>query len=261
MGSIILVVIIIFLSILFTRIASIALMHTGLSKQLSKFQARSAFTGVGFTTTEAEKIVNHPVRRKIIMTLMLIGNAGIVSVIASLFITFINTGEGGMSLGIKVLILSISIILLWLLATSKVVDLWLYKMISNSLRKYTDLNVRDYAGLLNLSKDYSISELMVEENDWISEQHLKDLSLRDEGVNVLGIKRANGKYIGIPKGETKIKPGDLLVLYGRNTSLEELDVRKKGVHGNIRHREAVHENKKVEEQENQSDQEGAEKAS
>lgn len=43
-----------------TRIATIALTHTGLSRQTARFQARSAFTVVGYTTSESEKLVNHP---------------------------------------------------------------------------------------------------------------------------------------------------------------------------------------------------------
>ena len=85
-------IIIFTLSLLITRIASEILVHTGLSKDAAKFQARSAYTGVGYTTKEAEKIVNHPLRRKVIMTLMLIGKVGIISAIASPLLTFINTG-------------------------------------------------------------------------------------------------------------------------------------------------------------------------
>lgn len=38
------------LSLLITRIATNALSVTGLSRETARFQARSAFTGVGFTT-------------------------------------------------------------------------------------------------------------------------------------------------------------------------------------------------------------------
>lgn len=40
------------LSLLVTRIATVALTHTGLSREVARFQARSAFSGVGFTTSE-----------------------------------------------------------------------------------------------------------------------------------------------------------------------------------------------------------------
>ena len=71
-------------SLLVTRIGAVAFQLTGLAQEVARFQARSAFTGVGFTTSEAEKIVNHPVRRKIAGLLMLAGNVGIALVIASM---------------------------------------------------------------------------------------------------------------------------------------------------------------------------------
>ncbi len=41
-------------------------MMTGLSWDAASFQSYSAFFGVGFTTREAELVVNHPIRRRII---------------------------------------------------------------------------------------------------------------------------------------------------------------------------------------------------
>ena len=70
-------------TLVITRIATVALMVTGLSREAARFQARSALTGVGFTTLESEKVTNHPVRRHIIMILMLTGNVGIVTVLAT----------------------------------------------------------------------------------------------------------------------------------------------------------------------------------
>ncbi len=66
------------LSLHVTRVATVALEHTGLARESARFQSRSAFTGVGFTTSEAESVVGHPVRRRIVMWLMMVGNVGIV---------------------------------------------------------------------------------------------------------------------------------------------------------------------------------------
>lgn len=90
MFAVISLLVVLTLSLLITRIATVALTHTGLSRDSARFQARSAFTGVGFTTTESEKVVNHPVRRRILMMLMLLGNAGIVTVVASFMLTFVE---------------------------------------------------------------------------------------------------------------------------------------------------------------------------
>jgi hypothetical protein len=67
--------VIIALSIIVVRIGSIALELTGVSSEIASFQAQSAFSGVGFTTTESETIVTHPVRRRIIKILILWGTA------------------------------------------------------------------------------------------------------------------------------------------------------------------------------------------
>jgi hypothetical protein len=52
-------------SLLITRVATVILTATGMSRQAARFQARSAFTGAGFTTSESEQVVDHPVRREL----------------------------------------------------------------------------------------------------------------------------------------------------------------------------------------------------
>jgi len=69
---------VVFISFLVIRAAAVALMMTGLDEKRAKFQALSAFSGTGFTTKEAESVINHPRRRRIVTWLMILGNAGIV---------------------------------------------------------------------------------------------------------------------------------------------------------------------------------------
>ena len=65
MSTLLTLLVVIGVSLLITRIATLALAATGLSTESAKFQARSAFSGAGFTTHEAENVVGHPVRRRI----------------------------------------------------------------------------------------------------------------------------------------------------------------------------------------------------
>ena len=81
------------ISLLVTRIGAVALTLTGMSQDAARFQARSAYSGVGFTTSESEQVVNHPVRRRVLAFLMLTGNIGIAVVIASMIATF-GVGRG-----------------------------------------------------------------------------------------------------------------------------------------------------------------------
>ncbi len=84
MTAILTLLIVLALSLVVTRVATVALTATGLSREAARFQARSAFSGAGFTTKESESVVRHPVRRRIIMWLMLAGNAGIAAAMATL---------------------------------------------------------------------------------------------------------------------------------------------------------------------------------
>jgi Trk-type K+ transport system membrane component len=40
------------ISMVVTRVASVALVHTGMGPEAARFQARSALTGAGFTTND-----------------------------------------------------------------------------------------------------------------------------------------------------------------------------------------------------------------
>ena len=81
-------------SLLAIRAGSTALMMTGLSWDTASFQSYSAFFGVGFTTREAEMVVNHPVRRRIIRDLILAGNIGVTSAAATLIATMVQNSSG-----------------------------------------------------------------------------------------------------------------------------------------------------------------------
>src|SRR5918912_450068 len=97
MVALVSVLVIALLSMLITRVATVALALTGMSRESARFQARSAYLGVGFTTAEAESVVNHPVRRRIISALIFTGNAGVVTVVATLFIGFGAHSSGALA--------------------------------------------------------------------------------------------------------------------------------------------------------------------
>jgi K+/H+ antiporter YhaU regulatory subunit KhtT len=228
---------VVLLSLLITRIATVALTATGLSRESARFQARSALSGVGFTTSEAEAVVNHPVRRRIVLALMLVGSAGVVTVIGTLILSFGNL-DANQGL-LRTAILLGALLVLWLLARSSSVDRLLSKLISHALERWTDIQVRDYAALLHLADRYSVLEVAVSEGEWLAGKCLKDLDLRSEGVLILGIVRPDGSYIAVPQFDTRIEAGDTLMAYGFEDRLRELDRRPSGEAGDRLHREAA----------------------
>lgn len=245
--------VVLIISILVTRVASIALAHTGMSREAARFQARSAFTGSGFTTTEAEQVVNHPVRRRIIMILMLVGNAGLVSVISALILSLKDHGPESTELWGRLGVLVVGLVLLWGITASSWVDRRLSRWIEAVLENYTDLDQRDYASLMHLGGDYRLAELGVQAGDWMAEKHLAELKLRDEGVIILGIKRASGAYVGAPNGDSFVGTGDTLLVYGREAAIARLDRRKATMTAELRHDLAVEEQDDIVEAQREED--------
>lgn len=240
------------LALLVTRIAAVALTLTGVSEEIARFQARSAFTGAGYTTNESESIVNHPVRRKIISWLMLMGNLGMAGVVASVIATFTTDTTGDVDWTMRILLLLTGILVLSMITRSAFVDRWISKLIEWALIKWTNLDIRDYVSLLHLGKGYVVLELQVKEGDWVANKLLSESRLTSEGVLVLGIHRKGGGYVGSPDGSTKIIPEDVLTVYGPIDRLEELDIRKTGFDGDRAHRIAVHAQNEVSKEAKQS---------
>lgn len=248
MISIVSLLVVLALSILVTRIATVALTHTGLSRESAKFQARSAFTGVGFTTNESEKVVNHPIRRRILLLLMLLGNAGVVTAVSSLILSFVDLNSSGAVVW-RVVLLVTGLVLLWTMAASRWMDRHLSNIVSKALKRYTNLRIQDFAKLLHLAGDYQVTELQVRADDWLAGRTLADLGLRQEGIMVLGVTRGSGDYLGAPDGKTEIKGDDVLILYGRAAVMRDLDERKHGFKGNMAHHQRILDQKKIERQE------------
>ena len=238
--GVITVLIVLCLSLVITRLATVALMATGLSEQAARFQARSAFTGTGYTTAEAERVVDHPVRRRIIMWLMILRSAGLVSILISLILSFLGSATDDTKL-IRLYVIAGGAVLIWLLAQSRWIDQGMKRAMQWAFDRWTDLDARDYVGLLKLSGVYTVRELMVNEGDWLAGQRLDMCRLPDEGVLVLGIYRSDGSYVGAPNKNTQIESGDTLILYGRGESLADLDKRGAGASGDQAHQRAVHE--------------------
>lgn len=247
MGPLAILIVMLFLSLIVVRIATVALVLTGLTRQEAQFQARSAWTGTGFTTREAEDVVNHPVRRRIIMLLMLVRNAGFVAALSTLILSFVQIEERGQGL-LRLGIIAGALVVLWLIARSDWADRWLNRIIARGLKRWTDLDVRDYAGLLHLVGEYAVAEMMVRPDGWLAGRTLADLRLPEEGVLALGVER-EGHYIGAPRGDLRLEPGDTVLLYGRSGVLADLDRRSSDAEGERRRAAAVAEQRSVAEQE------------
>lgn len=56
---------------------------------------------------------------------------------------------------------------------------------------------------------------------------------------MLGVHRRRGDYLGVPRGDVLIEPGDRVVLYAGESLLDELDERPRGEAGEAAHESAA----------------------
>lgn len=196
--------------------------------------------------------MEHPVRRRVIGALMLLGSAGLVAVVSTAIVGLSRSGGGPRGWRIGELI--IGLMALVLVSRNAWLDRRLSAGISWLLRRFTDLSVRDVASLLDLDGGYSVHELAVRDGDWVAKRSLRELALRDEGVVVLAIARRDGHRLVTPTGETEVRPGDVLIVYGQDEHLSELDDRQAGTAGDQAHEAAASEHQAAQRDEQRSDQ-------
>jgi hypothetical protein len=197
------------------RLGTAALLVSGLSRDVARFQVRSAFFGVGFTTSEAETITDHPFRRRLVQALMLLGSIGITSVIGSAVLTFATTED---SIVLPLIALIAGLVVLYGLASWKWLDRRIVRLFERVLRRYTDLDTHDYHALLRISDDYAIRQFVLRPGGRAVGRAIGDV-VGDTPLVLLGIER-DGAYIGAPERDTVLQAGDLVTAYGRNELLE-----------------------------------------
>ncbi len=210
----------IFISFLIVRAAAIALRMTGLEKKRAIFQALSAFTGTGFTTREAEKVINHPLRRKIISWLMILGNAGIVTIIISATTSLVNVK--GYGLPIHFFVIIIGIFAIYKIGTSKgFITSWDH-FIEKRLIKYEVLEEDGTTeDLLHLLEGYGLLRATVKKGSRMDGMTLSECKVCREDILLLGIER-DKDWIPIPTRKEKLHEGDKLVVYGQLQNLKTL---------------------------------------
>ena len=201
----------ILVSFLFVRAASIALMMTGLDKNRARFQALSAFSGTGFTTKEAELVVNHPVRRRIVRYLMITGNAGIVTVIVAATSSF--STSTGYQLPLNLFLLLGGIFLILRLGQSRgFVRKWEH-FIEKKLIKQPDFEEHTTEDLLHFMEGYGLVKKIVPEASILTGKSISELRLNKKGILVLGIERGKS-WLPTPPAREILKNMDRLVVYG-----------------------------------------------
>lgn len=221
MVPIITMIVIATVSLLAVRVGTTALMMTGLSWDAASFQSYSAFFGVGFTTREAELVVNHPVRRKIIRDLILAGNIGLTSGLATLIATLVQNSAGVQPMFILagfILGLSGMIYLTRVAWIQRAID----RTIQRALERSGFVRIMDYELLLRIQHGYVVMEIEILPTMALVDQSLRESRPWDHGVVILAATSDGKKDHGMPSADTILKSGDVVTVYGQENSIRHL---------------------------------------
>lgn len=213
--------IVIFISYLIVRAGGVALMMTGMDWERARFQSLSAFTGTGFTTREAEIVLKHPTRRKIVSWLMILGNAGIVTVIVTATSSLVSSR--GYQISLNILLLAGGIYLIHRIAKNKGVAKKWEDFIKNKLLNLPEFEEGATEDLLHFLEGYGLVKIKVKEGSRLANKKLMDLKLKQQGLLVLGIERGK-KWIQSPSGKDTLFPLDKVVIYGPLSKLRSVSM-------------------------------------
>lgn len=210
MISVFLLLITIFSAYLVVIAGGIAYELTGLDRSTAHFQALSAFTGTGFTTRAAERVVNHPVRRQITIVMIVLGYAGTATVVASL-VTSVDQGTAGasaMNLGILALV--------GFVAWRIIRKVGVVKLLADPLRRLIAARLREevpHEELLIYKPGFGITRIEVPPRSRMLGLTLRESNLREHQLAVLAVE-VNNEVVPLPEPDWTFTEGCHVVLYG-----------------------------------------------
>jgi hypothetical protein len=230
MGGLLLFALTIVVVIVMVRIGAIAFELTGMPWDQAKFQALSCFTLTGFTTREAMLVTRHPQRRKIAASMMILGYAGSISLIAT-FVNFL-----GPIFELKSKYYHVPFTSIWIpdflyqtgkLAVLIIFLLLLFKFFSRSkLWETVSMRIRERIRKANLinnvtfedmaigEKGFGIVRIAVHEDDEFAEKTIAESGFKKiTGAQILTIER-KANVIPNPKADEMILSGDVIYCFG-----------------------------------------------
>lgn len=215
MGAALTIAVLLMVSLLIIKVATVAMRLTGLPEPVARFQCISALTGTGFTTSEAEMIVNYPIRRRIVITLMVLGNFGLVSVASTFIVAFVDSGGRGEVILFQGLMILSAIIMTFVIMLNQTLDRYLSKITGRVLSKTTDIEQRGYHRILQISDGYSIVEHVYHNDNPTTFD-----AMEHNGLTLLAIQNPKSTHSIVVEPDHPIGPGDTLIYFGQDHAHE-----------------------------------------
>lgn len=232
--SLMLFVIVLVSSFIVVRIGAIAFQLTGMEWSLAKFQSLSCFSGTGFTTREAELITGNPRRRRIATFLMVLGNAGLVTLIATVAsalnperAVWDTISESILPFSMPFFLvpwINLLIIILAIYVTYRIfVNRKILRLLTNFLRSRI-ITRRFFKPVVHehlqvITDGYGVSKVNILRDGGLVDKALKELDFAEKDIKVLAVIKPEVTLFN-PSQEVILKPKDEVILFGRMDDIE-----------------------------------------
>jgi len=197
------------------EVATTALRLTGLDIHTARFQALSALSGTGFTTNESELIAKDKQRRVIVMTLMIVGPIGFLTILTSILL---SSKESVMLY--QLLALSILSFLLLRVSKSRRTMALFHRLIEAGLKRRHYPRKVMLEEVLQLNDKFGVCEIKISKHSIFCDKTLAESNIKEKCFIVLAIKR-NGELIAVPHAHDKIAEEDILVIFGNMSFIRD----------------------------------------
>jgi hypothetical protein len=200
---------------------SIALEATGMERRKARFQALSALTGTGFSTREAEDVVNHPKRRLIAGWLMFLGSVGIILFLLILLVIIVVGVKPSRSFSpVSLILLALPAVFLMVLYWIGVLDK-LATLIVNWLKRTAYFKPdQSNTEIIYQAGEHSLARLTVGKAGPEVGSKISDTRLAKGDIRVLAIERGD-KVRFYPEAKEVVQAGDRLIYYGHTEEIRK----------------------------------------
>lgn len=183
---------------------------TGVPIEKARFQVVSLLTSTGFTTRESELIVQHPIRRKLALSLMLFSYGSTVT-----FISFIVNLISKSLINTKSTVMFVVFIVLVtiFLKSSLMANIeYIVENIVEHSKIWKKLNSK-YLNIITKHKGYGICEVYLNDTSYLIGKSIRNSRLKDKEIQVLSIDKGH-TLINFPSPDYIFEEDDKVTVYG-----------------------------------------------
>ena len=198
--------------LIIVEIITVLFKLTGLTDEKARFQVISLLTGTGFTTKEAELIMQHPTRRKLAQFLMILGYLGFfvgTSLLVSIFQNPVTTQIVGTTL--------IFLIVIFVVIRNPLVKRNFDYIIERIVLKYGYSRAKSKHKMYKMitrAKGYGIFSIIIDEDSHLQGVTILNSNLKPNNMIILNIDKGD-EFIGFVKRDYTLEKGDNILIYGK----------------------------------------------